>query len=349
MKIALVELSKSHEECIYSQVQFLISQGYKVDLYLNPKLEPQISEYGQDCNAVFFIEPRHNLPGKLLHAFQFAKTLGGYEKVIFNTASSSKLLRNTVILLKFYKVQCFGILHNIKRLESSFTQSLISIKIKKYFVLNDYLRKKASGNEKIHLQSFYPIYFPNFPYVLKKPKKEVWLVIPGSIDYYRRDYDSIIKALKKSGKVKNLKIILLGRINESSKDHGKLWESISNNNLQHYFVTFKSFIPNDVFHAYIKQADFIVPLLKLDSDYLTYKISGSFNLAFAYKKPLLSHKFFSAIPDIAANSIFYDSETLGHLLGSIKNIEIDPKDFYSDKKWDFDFQKEKYIAFLNTK
>ena len=349
MKIALVELSKSHEECIYSQVQFLIHQGYKVDLYLNPKLEPQISEYGQDCNAVFFIEPKHYLPGKLLHAFQFAKTLGSYDKVIFNTASSSKLLRNTVGLLKFYKVQCFGVLHNIKKLKSSFTQSLISIKIKKYFVLNDNLGEKVSGNKKIRLQSFYPIYFPNFPYILNKPKKEIWLVIPGSIDYHRRDYDSIIKALKKSGKVKNLKIILLGRINESSEEHKKLWENISNNNLQHYFITFQSFIPNDVFHAYIKQADFIVPLLKLDSDYLTYKISGSFNLAFAYKKPLLSHKFFSTIPDIAANSIFYDSETLGHLLGSIKNMEIDLNDFYSEKKWDFDYQKEKYIAFLNTK
>ena len=203
-------------------------------------------------------------------------------------------------------------------------------------------------NKKIRLQSFYPIYFPSFSNPLHKPGNEVWLVIPGSIDFKRRDYNRLIHALKKSSPPENLKFVLLGRLNSAFEDGKTLLESISKHNLQHYFITFESFIPNEVFHAYIKNADFVLPLLVLQDAYLKYKISGSFNLAFAYKKPMLCHNFFEPIPDISKNAVFYDSNSLSEVVQTLSCNKTTSKALYTDPKWDFDFQRDRYITFLNA-
>ncbi len=347
MKIALVELSESHEECLYSQVQFL-SGGASVDLYLHPRHKTQVAPYHHHCKEIFFIPIRFGFVKRIGLAFSLAKTLAGYDKVIFNTASSSKLLRNTVLLLNFFTAECIGVLHNTRKLESSFTQWLISSKIKKYFVLNDYLLKVVPKNKTIRLQSFYPIFFPPFSTPIEKPKGEIWLVVPGSIDFERRDYTRLITALKTTPHNKILKIVILGRLNGASKDGEKLLQQISENSIRHYFITFQDFIPNEVFHAYIKNADFILPLLTLNDAYLTYKISGSFNLAFAYKKPLCCHDFFTPIQDISENAFFYSASSLPEVLQSLAKAKTSSKPLYEAPKWDFTFQSTRYLHFINA-
>ena len=347
MKIALVELSESHEECLYSQVQFL-SGSATIDLFLHPRHEAHIAPYRAHSNKIFFIPVKFGLVKRIGLAFSLAKTLARYDKIIFNTASSSKLLRNTVLILRFFKSECIGVLHNAKKLESSFTQRLISIKIKKYFVLNDHLLRVIPRNRKIQLCSFYPIYFPTFSAPIRKPKDEVWLVVPGSIDFERRDYTRLLDALKTTPHNSNLKVVILGRLNVASQDGEKLFQYISENNLHHYFITFDNFIPNAIFHTYLKNADFILPLLTLNEAYLTYKISGSFNLAFAYKKPLLCHNFFTPIPDIYENAIFYDKASLPEVLQALTKAKPSSKPLYHAPKWDFVVQKERYLKFVNT-
>ncbi|MEM8506431.1 MAG: hypothetical protein AAF717_01325 [Bacteroidota bacterium] len=347
MKIALVELSESHEECIYSQVQFL-SGSASVDLYLHPNHRTQVAPYRRYCKEIFFIPIRLGLLKKIVLAFSLARTLSRYNKVIFNTASSSKLLRNTVLFLRFFSTECIGVLHNTRKLEASFTQRIISTKIKKYLVLNDHLLRIVPRNPKVRLSSFYPIYFPPFSDPLDKPENEIWLVVPGSIDFERRDYTRLTTALKEIPRDKNLKVVILGRLNTASKDGEILFRSISEKSIHDYFITFSDFVPNEVFHSYIKHADFILPLLTLSKSYLTYKISGSFNLAFAYKKPLLCHNFFEAIPDIFENAVFYDPSSLSEVLHSLNTSYTYPKTLYTGPKWDFAFQRERYLNFINT-
>lgn len=347
MKMALVEFSESHEECIYSQVQFIKTSGHSVDLYINPSIEPQIDAYKRDCNDIFLVTRKTHWFTKFVQAFKLAKVLGRYDKVIFNTASSSKLLRNTVLILNFYKTECIGLLHNAQRLKSSFTQKLISSKIKKYFVLNDnLLRKNNSKNNKLHLQSFYPIFFPNFHHPISKKQGEIWLAIPGSIDYQRRNYDMLIEALSKNEKIGNLKILLLGKLDILSKDGKRLHDSISSNKIGHYFITYDHFVSNAVFHATMKLADYVLPVLKQDEIYLSHKISGSFNLAFAYKKLLISHKFFGSIPDIKEHSIIYDEKTLFQVLQKLTARTSNQKNSYDQDKWEFENQRKRYIDFL---
>jgi len=135
VNIAIVEISKSHEECIYTQVKFIKDSGHTIDLILHKALESQINAYRNLAKNITYITPSQNgFFAKIQQQKSLSKELSNYDLVIFNTASSSKLVRNTLLLLLFSKVKCVGILHNSKKLRSSFTQALISLKIKKYFV-----------------------------------------------------------------------------------------------------------------------------------------------------------------------------------------------------------------------
>lgn len=345
MKIALIELSESHEECLYSQVQFIGLNNPNVHLYLNPKVALQVEGYGLDKKQIFETQFDGGFFKRWSYAFYLAKTLGKYDRLVFNTASSSKLLRNLLILLNFYSVVSIGVLHNTKKLGSSFTQRLVSTKIKKYLVLSDHLTNPPNLKKGIRLQSFYPIYFPDYNDFLEKPEDETWLVIPGSIDFKRRDYLRLLDSLYDRPVISKLKIILLGRLNDSFEDGRGLLEAISKRKLNHYFVTFESFVANKTFHSYVGKADFIMPLLALNDDYLNYKISGSFNMAFAYKKYMLTHKFYGSLPDLSENSVFYDESNLYDQLCNLKTVSV-TKHIYQNEKWHFGFQKKRYLDFL---
>src|SRR5690606_8900522 len=139
-KVAIIEIGGSHDECILSQVIALKNAGTHVtfcstiDLW---KRNPKFQSLFDDFYAV-------NFPKTAFGDFQeivklnrwFSKN--GISSVICNTAQGGHI-RN-LCLTSSRKVQFFGIIHTIKMLQGSFTQRLISRKIKTYFVLNDTLK-----------------------------------------------------------------------------------------------------------------------------------------------------------------------------------------------------------------
>ena len=350
MRIGIVEISESHEECIYTQLKFLTDAGHVVDLILNPCLKNQVTPYKSLSNSIEYILPVKNGMGKKLkQQYKLSKLLNSYDLVIYNTASSSKLIRNVSLLSAFSKVPTVGLLHNTLRLQSSFTQKLISIKIKKYFVLSDFLANTAIKKKGIVVSSFYPIFFQETQNSITKPKDTIWISIPGRIDLGRRDYKSLFDSLNKIESLERIQFLILGKLNKQSKEGGLLWNLITESGFQDNFIWFDNFIPNKDYHGYLKASDYIMPLLKNDVNYLKHKISGSFNLAFAYKKPLISKAFFKTIPDLNKNSFFYENNTLSSFLQALDSGDLIAKQSYNDAKWSYEYQKEKYLNFLNIK
>lgn len=348
MKILLFEISTSHEECIYSQVKFLTDSGYKVDLLLNASLKSSVHSYKNLCNAIQFIVPVENgIFNKIDQQRRLIKILKNYPIVVFNTASSSKIVRNLTILLSFYKMKCIGILHNGKKLNNSFTQKLISLKIKDYLVLSDYIKTNIDQKKGLKVESFYPCYFPIYKDEIIKPSNEIWISIPGRIDLGRRDFDLLIDCLSSNQIDVNIKFIILGKLNKESREGRAIWQKITSNKLQSSFIIFDEFIPNNVYHNYLMKSDYIMPLLKKSADYLTYKISGSFNLAYAYKKSLLCNSYFNTIPDLKENALFFDDNNLSIVLNKISGNESINTAKYFDDKWLYRNQKEKYIQFIS--
>ncbi len=350
MKVALIEVSTSHEECLFTQVKLLTDGGHTVDLILHHALQPQIRAYQDLCNHCHFFEPvTSGFFKKLRQRRALTKMLKSYDLLIFNTASSSKLVRNLALSLSRYPVRCLGVLHNAKKLGSSFTQRLISLKIKRYLVLSDTLLENAPKMENLILGSFYPIYFPTVSAIPKKEEKEIWISIPGRIDWERRAYTTLISALRGLKTNVPLKFLLLGKLDKTTEAGNRLWQLILENQLEHFFICFDTFISNEKYHGHLKTSDYIMPLLKTSEDYLNFKISGSFNLAFAYKKTLLCSSFFEPLQDLKENGLFYQENALQQLLHQISNENLMKKGNYAQDKWDYAYQKEKYLKFVEGK
>ncbi|WP_435315463.1 hypothetical protein [Cellulophaga fucicola] len=346
MTIAIVEVSESHEECIYSQVSFLKNEGHSVNLFIHPKIESQISSYRHLIDDVLIINfETSSLIKRLIQQQKLFNLLKKNDRIIFNTGSSSKTVRNLCLLLKMSKVECIGILHNVKKLEKSFTQKLISYKIKKYFVLSDHLKPT---NSIVKIQSFYPIFFPKYKCEENIKKNNIWITIPGRLDYNRRDYDFLFNNIKTLENIDNIKFVLLGKIDPKSDEGKNLYKKLNQLKILNNFILFNDFIDNVTFHNYIKKSDFILPLLIKNKDYLNYKITGSFNLAYAYKKILISNIFFSDIEDLSEHSLFYDKESFNELILKISNGTVSKKEIYKKIKWNYNIQKKQYLGLINN-
>jgi hypothetical protein len=347
MRTAIVEIRESHEECIYSQLRFLKDAGHWVTLILHPILAQQISEYENlaDETLYFDFEQRDFL--KKIHLqWRLYGLLNQFDRVVFNTAHSYSVLRNLSVLLRFARTECIGIMHDTKKLDSSPTQRTISRKVKKYFVLNDALLPESQKAGDVKLQSFYPIFFPDYEPIPLTKQDEIWIGIPGRLDYGRREYDFLIDALRGITVLKRMKFIMLGEVDRDEPAGKRLFDRLEKSGQSGRFKLFQFFVPNRDFHAYLKACDYVMPLLRPNKEYLNHKISGSFNLAFAYKKPLLCRAFFKDIPDLAANSLFFDKATFPKLISDLDSGNVTAPDTYADPNWDYAFQQKRYLDFI---
>ncbi len=350
MIAALIELGGSHDECLYSQVRFLKESGYTVHLICTANLKKQVECFGEVDSFLFVNFEGASSLQTMANLLRIRKHIirNNITQVIFNTAEGN-LVRNLTLIPFPKQVQFSGIIHNSYKLLKSSSQRIISRKIKKYFVLNDYILQHVRSNHEVAVEAFYPIFFPKFESVaLPKQAGEIWVCIPGQVDFKRRDYEGFLNALAKHPPIASIKYIVLGRENDPNRNFSDMVKAAG---LQDHFILFDKFIPNEVFHSYLKQSDVILPLLhpalpKFEQ-YKKYKITGALNLAFGYKKPLLAKDHFNHVPDLQENALFYDLEQLGEVLNSLPELlpTIQPQ-LYQDPKWAFEHQKQRYMHFI---
>ncbi|MDC6384481.1 hypothetical protein D2V93_05815 [Flagellimonas taeanensis] len=353
-KVALVEFNSYHDECLYSQIKFLTDSGHTVTLVISEQIHERASEYVRLAEEVIIFQ--RSSQKNLFKRIAFTLGLSRFfrkkmmETLIFNTASS----RLEVILLSHLlkrKTKLFGILHNLKKVNHSFSQKLINKAIKKFFVLNDFLLDSVKlEDSSLKLGAFYPIFFPAYDSTAPaKPKEETWISIPGKLDFGRRDYFLVAKALEKTQAKSNLKILILGSTNVNDPKSQEFLDHIKTHDLQDNFITFDAFLDNDTFHDYIKKSDYIlIPLDSVGDNYAKYKIMGCYNQAFGYKKTLISPIGLEHIPDMESHSIFFNgADGLSEIFAKMSNGKSDKKEYVS-KKWDFAEQKNSYITFLES-
>lgn len=348
MKTAIVEIRESHEECICTQLSFLKDAGHQVTLILHPVLAKQITDYEHLADQVLYIDfDKPNPFKKLARQWKLYGMLKKFDLIVLNTAHSHSVLRNLTVLLRFARTECVGILHDTKKLDSSFTQRIISKKVKKYFVLNDALLPSDKNTGAIKVQSFYPIFFPEYKPMPVYKQNDIWIGIPGRLDYKRRDYDFLLNSLAKITALDRIKFVILGKVDRDNPIGQRFYDSLEQSGQLERFKLFHTFIANRDFHAYLDACDYIMPLLRPNEDYLKYKISGTFNLAFAHKKPMLCHTFLKDIPDLKENSYFFDSGVFPQLISDIDKGNLKSPASYSNPKWSYRFQQERYIDFIN--
>jgi hypothetical protein len=346
MRIALVELGGSHDECLYSQVRILKSRpDVHLTLIAHPDLKDRVN-YFEGLDATHFVSIRTGIRG-VLDLFRLKEYVieQGFEKVILNTAQGSLIGR--WMRFKFpSNIQFYGTLHNISKLEGSHSQSRIHKKVKSYFVLNEYLLDKARklAPKGLRFQTYYPIFFPDYPTVaLDKGPDEIWITIPGQVEFKRRDYEGLFHSIKHHGIPPRLTFILLGRCEHRHGDGHTVKEWVHELGENAHVKLWDDFIDLETYFSYLKASDYILPLIHPDdvsSEVYAHQITGAFNLAFGFKKTLLMEKSFEGYEDFKDTALFYEvpemMEQISHL--TTKGLRAE----YQLPKWSFEEQVKDY-------
>lgn len=342
MKIALIELGGSHDECLYSHIKILKStKPVHLTLVTNRSLQENIKYYDNVDNTVLFDMDRGiKLWLKIVKVWLFCRKQK-FDKIILNTAQGS--VSSKLLLFPFStKTRFYGILHDTRKLSTSVSQKHITKKLDSYFILSEYLRHKMPLG--INHTVFYPVFFPEYPkHDVPKPKDEVWICIPGQVELKRRDYETLFQSIRVYGLQQDTRLIFLGRYGHKHGDKDYLLNKLNELDLHKKVHIYEDFIPVSLFHTMLRQSDYILPLIHtedISGELYTHQISGAFNLAVAYQKPLLLEDKIASVFEVN-EAITYPKHALMHIINDLP--PYDRKDFYQDKKWTFDFQRENYL------
>ena len=80
--------------------------------------------------------------------------------------------------------------------------------------------------------------------------------------------------------------------------------------------------------------------------YMTEKISGTYNLAFAYKKPMLCPEEMAVYEDFRDTSIFYTYDNFECFINGLSNNGT--FSLYRLEKWKEEVQQNRLIEFINN-
>ena len=197
-----------------------------------------------------------------------------------------------------------------------FPKKYLLKKSKSLIVLNNRLKHNLSNYVSKDILVI-PFKIPTCNYQLKKSKKFT-IVIPGTVDNKKRDYESIIKILSHVNL--DFRVILLGKMNEPG-----IRSKIIHNKK---FKWFDNFVSQEDFDRYLKNCDLILaPTFQKYTwgtsameIYGETKASGAEFDCLKYKKRLLINDFYKINSLLKTNNIvyyFFNLEDLKNKLNSL--------------------------------
>ncbi len=348
-RVAYIEFNVTHTECIYSHLLYLKTAGYHVEFICNEIQMYRVTEMQKIADKTTFIKVGEAYCDSNCQYILEQK----FDTVIIGSAFYNPDIDIVNKLSPERTANFFAVLHNLNNIE---LEGLIDPKhrqytdrINRFFVMADYIAANAPKQIGLTYSTIPLIFQPEYPSVpIKKPEGNIWIAIPGPIEFKRRDYMALIPPKGKKYS-ENIKFILLGY------NHGiktiPFFNTLKEFGIENNFVFFNKYVMEAVFQSCIKKCDYIMPLIheKCEGfkDYLSVKITGNLNVALTYRKPMLCDEAFSAIPEYAAHSIVYKRDELCDFVNSLGTP--DAKKFYDEefeRKHSLEALSKRYCAFL---
>jgi hypothetical protein len=349
VKVALVELGGSHDECLLTQMQALREIDVHTTLIVNEVIWKRNPHFAPLVDEVFFVEPEGRAIGDVLTMRKLVRYLRKKEigKVVFNTAQGGHV-RNIAVLMP-RNIQCYGIIHTIRKFHGSATQSIINRMISSYLVLSDDLLKRVKPRDGIAVGSFYPVCFPAFEKELEKPEGETWVTITGGVENRRKDLSGVLGFIEKAPE--GVKFIFLGKTDAGRPDAQQFLTGLAERGLDGRVVRFTDYVDAETFDAVLRNTDFLLPLIHPGTpsaeQYISNQISGAFTVAYGYKIPLLIHNAFNEEDDLKNSAVFYNMDNFHSVLQeSIPRQRELSYRIGGNPKWTKNFQMAKYRGFL---
>lgn len=345
-RIIVTEFYTWHDECLFSICKLLKASGFEVIVAANAKIRDRITaSLAEAADRIEFFNFGSGWKGIAALAKYYRFVLGSKAKCLhYNTAQGSTALKFFMLPLpKRFTVT--GTIHNLRKLSSSFGQKIISRRIDKFMLLSDILAAGMPTACRKPYRTIYSIFYPPIETEpLVKPEGEIWLVIPGAVSYSRRDYGMLLNNDRQYPS--HIKFVILGNINKA--DGPDLMRRIQEKGLQSNFITFNGYIPDNVFYAYVKQCDYMLPLVNAThpqlKKYITEKISGTYNIAVAFGKPMLNPADMQGIGDMDDVSVYFRPDKLCSFLSALS--ETNSKGLFQLSKWTFNEQLQRTKEFF---
>jgi hypothetical protein len=348
-KVAILEIGGSHDECLYSQFFALKSLGRETYFISSNALWNRNTQLkGVVDHFIPFEMEKKGLKDFLktreLNRFFVKENIS---KVVFNTAQGAHV-RN-FCLTASNKVGFIGIIHTINKFKNSFTQKIIHRKIKKYFVLNDYLLSQVSPPSGIEVRSFYPLRFPRFDKAIPKTENECWIIIIGGVEFRRKDLIGSIELMSTIND--NVRFIFLGKSDQYHPDVLAFREALQQSSLFNQVLLFDSFVDEKTYDAYLKNADFIWPMVHPGTpsadEYFKNQISGAMNISFAYKIPMLVHEAYTQQwPDLKYAFSYTLDGFKSDFQNAQRNLNVMKDSMCQIEKFSSYYQEQQYLNFL---
>lgn len=345
-KVLISEFSAWHDECLYSTCCLLKAEGHHVTVALNEDLKTRIgNSLDEVTDEITYFSFKKGIKGAFaLWKFRIFLLKQGFTHLCLNSAQGS-------VTWKFFllpiprRIKVIGTIHNIKKLTSSFGQKIITRRMDGYVLLSDLLVKRYQEVCSKPFVAIYPVFYPAFnTYKLPKKDGEIWIVIPGAVSLGRRDYLTLLQP--DTSYAPHIKFVILG--NKNKADGNFIYEEVNKAGLQSNFIFFDGFVPEEEFYSYVLQCDYIMPLIHPGrgeyDKYVSDKISGTYNLATAYRKIMLCPKEMEAYEDFRDSSLFYSLNEMQPFINSLK--PMDSHAFYQLSKWKQQEQQKRMKEFL---
>jgi hypothetical protein len=346
--IALIEFGGSHDECLLTQMEAVHAAGREIVFVTNRAIWERNPHLHRFCKSVYYVEPKGKAIGDFLlmrRLVQFLKR-EGVSKLVFNTAQGGHI-RNLALLIP-KRMECYGIIHTVRKFQGSATQKVINRRIKNYVVLSDDLLKRIQPPQGITVGSFYPVAFPHFDEVIEKPAGQHWIAITGGVENRRKDLDAAIAFIRNSPE--NVHFLFIGKTDIHHPDAQDFLRKLVEYKLEARVRWFADFVPQETFDALLKQCDFLLPLIHPGTpsadQYISNQISGAFTIAFAYKIPLLIHEYYRTEEDLQLSAHFYNEGNFtDELRYAFAGHEKLKHRIASNEKWTKEYQYDRFLRF----
>lgn len=358
MRIAIIEFDSSHDECLLTQVIALKKRGCWVMLVTNDTVKARNEHLIKWVDEWNEIDPK----GGQLNGSAFGDAMiircsmrflkkRKIDKVIFNTAQGGHV-RNACLFSLFRKMEFIGIIHTARKFQGSFTQNIINWKIKKYFVLAEFLASASTPlshrqNSK-QVEFFYPLDFPKGDLTLKETNG-VHISIIGSVELRRKDLEGFISLVHQSDS--STRFSFLGKADLTNSDVIKLKEELTKVGALQQVEFFQNRLYFSKIDQILRKTSAILPLIHPNTpsadEYFRNQIPGAMNMALGYKIPLLMHRSFETIDELNVASVYYELNDFSTALEQLKSQgDTIRKAMNKSERYSSEYQQKKYLDFV---
>lgn len=344
--IVLVEVGHSHDECLLTQMMAIKEAGYQCTLVCTQDIPDRNPAFKRWVDNFFIIsDQRGDRFSEMRRTMKHIKKQKA-ERVVLNTAQGT-LARNLCLLGLFSKVEFIGIIHTLLKLEGSFTQKVISWKVKKYFVLSEFLYSKIPAKQQRQFGYFYPIAFDGAKDD-KAPHEGTIITIIGGVERRRKDLEGFLQMVKKDA---STHFYFLGKSDKNDQNVQAFINGLEENGLREQVTLFNEFVSQETFSEVLNKTDFILPLIHPNTpsakEYFNNQITGAMTVSFGYKIPMLVHEAYDQIEELKVASVYYSLVNFNEMLASAKESRVDQvAKMCAHESCDEGAQKKRYFSFL---